>query len=43
VNLRELAAADAAFREVSALAEAHKARVAYDVATAALSAGISAP
>lgn len=38
VNLRELATADAAFREISATAEAHKARVAYDVATGALSA-----
>jgi outer membrane protein TolC len=36
VNLRELATADAAFREISATAEAHKARVAYDVATARL-------
>jgi outer membrane protein TolC len=36
VNLRELATADAAFREISATAEAHKARVAYDVATGAL-------
>jgi outer membrane protein, heavy metal efflux system len=36
VNLRELATADAAFREISAVAEAHKARVAYDVATARL-------
>lgn len=34
VNLRELATADAQFREISATAEAHKARVAYDVATA---------
>lgn len=34
VNLRELATADARFREISATADAHKARVAYDVATA---------
>ncbi len=38
VNLRELATADAAFREIAATAEAHKARVAYDVATARLAA-----
>lgn len=38
VNLRELATADAAFREISATAEAHRARVAYDVATGALTA-----
>ena len=36
VNLRELATADAAFREISATAEAHKARVAYDLATGKL-------
>jgi outer membrane protein, heavy metal efflux system len=36
VNLRELATADAAFREISASAEAHKARVAYDVARAGI-------
>lgn len=34
VNLRELATADAALREIAAIAEAHKARVAYDVAAA---------
>lgn len=33
INLRELATADAQFREISAITEAHKARVAYDVAT----------
>jgi len=42
VNLRELATADAAFREITATAEAHKARVAYDVATARLAAITSA-
>jgi cobalt-zinc-cadmium efflux system outer membrane protein len=36
VNLRELATADAALREISATAEAHKAQVTYDVATARL-------
>lgn len=36
VNLRELATADAAIREIGARAEAHKAQVAYDVATARL-------
>jgi outer membrane protein TolC len=41
VNLRELATADAAIREISATAEAHKARVAYDMATAQLSLGVS--
>ena len=41
VNLRELATADAALREISATAEAHKARVAYDVATGRL--GILGP
>ncbi|BCS34460.1 hypothetical protein TBR22_A36870 [Luteitalea sp. TBR-22] len=43
VNLRELATADAAFREISATAEAHKARVAYDVATARLGALAARP
>ena len=38
VNLRELATADAQFREISATAEAHKARVAYDVSTARIAA-----
>src|SRR5690606_31552180 len=33
VNLRELAAADAATRLIAAIAEAHKARAVYDVAT----------
>ncbi len=36
INLRELATVDAAFREISATAEAHKARVSYDVATGRL-------
>jgi outer membrane protein TolC len=36
VNLRELATADAALREVRAVAERHKARVAFDAATGAL-------
>jgi hypothetical protein len=36
VNLRELATADAAVREIAAIAEAHKARATYDVATARL-------
>jgi cobalt-zinc-cadmium efflux system outer membrane protein len=41
VNLRELSTADAALREISAVAEAHKARVAYDVATARLGSAVS--
>jgi len=36
VNLRELASADAALREVRAVADRHKARVALDAATGAL-------
>lgn len=43
VNLRELATADAAFREISTTAEAHKARVAYEVATGRLSILLSNP
>ncbi len=35
VNLRELAAADAANRQIAAIAEAHKARAVYDVAIGA--------
>lgn len=35
VNLRELAAADAATRQIAAIAEAHKARAIYDVAIGA--------
>jgi hypothetical protein len=36
VNLRELATADAALREVRAVTDRHKARVAVDAATGAL-------
>ena len=43
VNLRELATADAAAREIGATAEAHKARVAYDVATGRLAVLRSSP
>ncbi len=43
VNFRELATADASFRDISATAEAHKARVAYDAATARLSVLTSRP
>ncbi len=43
VNLREIATADAEFRAITATAEAHKARVAYEVATARLTATTTTP